>query len=72
MNSKEREKKRIELGKKFREARQAGRMTQQEVADAANIHVNYYSRIERGLENPSYEVLLDIKDVLKIKSLDLL
>ena len=46
-------------------------LTQQEVADAAGMHVNYYARIERGEENPTYDKLHDIKKALNIKSLGL-
>jgi transcriptional regulator with XRE-family HTH domain len=68
----EHEKMRKELGEKFRDIREKAHLTQQEVADAAGIHLNYYARIERGLENPSYEKLQDIKKALNVKSLGLL
>ena len=70
--SSEHEELRKELGKKLRGIREESRLTQQEVADAADMHVNYYARIERGEENPTYDKLQDIKKALKIKSLDLL
>ncbi|MGH2638190.1 MAG: helix-turn-helix domain-containing protein [Rhabdochlamydiaceae bacterium] len=60
------------LGEKFRGIREAAHLTQKEVADLANLHVNYYARIERGEENPTYDKLQDIKKALNIKSLDLL
>jgi transcriptional regulator with XRE-family HTH domain len=63
---------RKKLGEKIRGIREAAHLTQQEVADTAGMHVNYYARIERGEENPSYDKLQDIKKALKIKSLDLL
>jgi transcriptional regulator with XRE-family HTH domain len=63
---------RKELGEKLRSIREAARLTQKEVAGLANVHVNYYARIERGQENPSFEKLQAIMKVLKIKSLDLL
>jgi transcriptional regulator with XRE-family HTH domain len=56
------------LGNKLRDYREEAKMTQAEVAKLADIHVNYYSRIERGEENPTYEVLTKIKKALKIKS----
>ena len=62
---------RKELGVKFRTAREAVKLTQQQVADAADVHVNFYARVERGEENPSFEKLQSIMKVLKIKSLDL-
>ena len=36
------------------------------------MHVNYYARIERGEENPSFEKLQSIMRVLHTKSLDLI
>ena len=60
------------LGEKLRGTREATRMTQKEVAEVAGVHVNYYARIERGEEIPTYDKLQDIKKALKIKSLDLL
>lgn len=59
-----------DLGAKLKKARLSSGLTQQDVADKANIHVNFYARIERGEENPSYEKLSSILKALKIKSLD--
>lgn len=72
MASTEQDKIRKELGEKLRNVRESAHLTQQEVADAAGMHVNYYARIERGEENPSFEKLQSIMKVLRIKSLDLL
>ena len=52
---------RKKLGEKLRGIREAAHLTQKEVADRANVHVNYYARIERGEENPTYDKLQDIK-----------
>lgn len=71
MNSGEQDKARKELGEKLRKAREATKLTQQQVADAADVHVNFYARIERGEENPSFEKLQSVMKVLGIKSLDL-
>ena len=60
------------LGEKLRQVRESAHLTQADVAKAADVHVNYYARIERGEVNPSYEKLQSIKRVLKIQSLDLL
>jgi transcriptional regulator with XRE-family HTH domain len=59
------------LGEKLRKAREAVKLTQQEVATAADMHVNFYARIERGEENPSFEKLQSIMKVLGIESLEL-
>jgi transcriptional regulator with XRE-family HTH domain len=58
------------LGEKLKKAREQSGMTQAELADKAGIHFNYYARIERGEENPSFEKLQSIMKVLKIKSFD--
>lgn len=57
-----------DLGKKLRAFREKAGLTQAEVAKSTDISVNYYARIERGEENPTYEVLHQIKKALKIKS----
>jgi transcriptional regulator with XRE-family HTH domain len=56
-----------QLGKNLKNARTKANMTQAEVATKAKIHVNYFARIERGEENPSYEILENISKALKIK-----
>ena len=57
------------LGNKFRSARKKANLTQEEVAERTDMHVNYYARIERGEINTSYEKLHKIAKVLKIKIL---
>lgn len=37
-----------QIGKTFKGAREKAGLTQAEVAKKADIHVNYYARIERG------------------------
>lgn len=60
------------LGKKIKTARRKSNMTQAEVAEKADIHVNYFAQIERGEVNPSYEVLEAIAKALKVNSSDIL
>lgn len=55
------------LGDKLRSVRKKANLTQEEVADRTDMHVNYYARIERGEINTSYEKLHKIAQVLKIK-----
>jgi transcriptional regulator with XRE-family HTH domain len=71
MTSREFDRARKALGETLRQAREKTQLTQQDVADEADMHVNYYARIERGQENPSFEKLQSIMKVLKIKSLNL-
>jgi transcriptional regulator with XRE-family HTH domain len=61
---------RKELGAKLKAARERAEMTQAEVAEAANVNVNYYARIERGEENPSFEKISAILKALGIGSLE--
>ena len=60
---------RKELSEKLKRAREKANLTQLEVAEKTGMHVNYYARIERGEINTSYEKLLKIGEVLKIKIL---
>lgn len=63
---------RKEVGRRIKAARRKTDLTQVEVAKQAGIHVSYYSRIERGEENPSVEILENIAKALKVKSSDIL
>jgi len=56
-----------EFGKICRKARIQAGLTQVQVAQKTDIHVNYYSRIERGEVNLSLEIMNNILKVLKIK-----
>ncbi len=55
-----------QIGKKFKQARIKKKLTQVEVAEKANIHVNYYARIERGEESPSLDTLSTIAKILNV------
>jgi len=72
MASKDQENRRKELGNQLKKVREQAGLTQTQVAAVASVHVNYYARIERGEENPTFEKLQGIMKALKIKSLDLL
>ena len=65
------QKAREELGKKLKNARNKKGLIQAEVAERADIQPNYYARIERGEENPSFEVLHRIASALKVKLSDI-
>ncbi len=60
------------LGGRLRKARESIKLTQLEVADKADVSVNYYAQIERGEVNLSYEKLQRIAKVLNIKTIDML
>jgi transcriptional regulator with XRE-family HTH domain len=72
MATKDQDTRRKELGEKLRKVREQAGLTQTEVAASAGLSGNYYARIERGEENPSFEKLESIKEALNIKSLDTL
>ena len=60
------------IGKKLKDARKKLELKQSEVAEKANISVNYYARIERNEENPTLETLERVLKALKLKSSDVL
>lgn len=63
---------RSNIGKRLKKARRELGLTQVEVAEKADIHPNYYARIERDEANPSLEIFKDILKVLKVESSEIL
>lgn len=61
-----------QLGRNIKKARQKKGFTQASVANKAQVHINYYARIERGEVNPSVEILEAIVKALKVKSSDIM
>ncbi len=61
-----------QLGQNIKKVREKVGKTQEEVAQDAGIHVSYLSRIERGVVNPSIEIVENIAKSLRIKSSDIL
>jgi transcriptional regulator with XRE-family HTH domain len=60
------------VGNNLKQARENAKMTQLEVANKAEINVNYYARIERGEKEPSIDTLNKLAKVLKIKVSDVI
>jgi len=60
------------IGNKLRIARKKLKLKQSDVANKAEISVNYYARIERDEENPTLETVEKIFKALKVKSTDIL
>lgn len=54
------------LGNKLKQARKKAKLTQEDVAERADINANYYARIERGEAMPRYDIVKQIAKVLKI------
>lgn len=60
-----------DLGARLKIAREKAKLTQAEVGKIAKVHANYYARIERGEENPTFDVLYRILKALKLDSIDI-
>ncbi|MGZ5442066.1 MAG: helix-turn-helix domain-containing protein [Thermoanaerobaculia bacterium] len=56
------------LGERIRELRKARAISQERLAELAEIHENHVRRIERGEANPSFLVLLRIARALGVKA----
>ncbi len=59
---------RKKFGIHLRELRVARRLTQEELADRADMHFTYIGQIERGLRNPSLINLEKIAKALKVNA----
>jgi len=60
------------FGKHLRKLRQERKLTQEELADRANMHFTYVGQIERGLRNPSLVNLYKLARALRIRGGELL
>lgn len=58
---------RKKVGLNVRRAREALGISQEELADRAEIHRTYISGVERGVRNPTISVLDKIAKALKVK-----
>ncbi len=56
------------FGNKLKDVREQHELTQEDVAKGIGITPNYYARIERGEENPTFSVIESICKALKVKS----
>lgn len=57
-----------EIGKRIQERRKELNLTQQEVYERLNVSQNHYSRIENGHVGMSFEILLEICDILQVST----
>ena len=55
------------IGKRIQELRKTQRLSQEQVAEKADISPNYLSRIECGKENPTLDMLIKLADTLKVE-----
>ena len=60
------------IGKRIREARHKKKMTQEQLAEKAEITVVYLSELERGIKLPSLTVFVAIADALHVSTDSLL
>lgn len=60
------------LGKRIREARHKKKMTQEQLAEKAEIGLYYLGEVERGVKTPSLKVFVAIADVLEVSTDSLL
>ncbi len=63
---------RKEFGDHLRKIRLSRKLTQEELADLANMHFTYIGQIERGVRNPSLVNLHKLAKALKISAGQLL
>jgi transcriptional regulator with XRE-family HTH domain len=54
------------IGLRIRGIRKDRRLTQEQLAEKANVHPKYVSSLERGQENPTLEVLLKLAGALDV------
>jgi len=57
---------------KVRNRRNALGLTQEELAEKANCHVNYIGGIERATRNPSLTIIISIAKALEVPSKELM
>lgn len=58
---------RVQFGKRLRQLRRERDLTQEYLAEAAEISVDMLSNIERGVNAPSFETLEKLAAVLKVQ-----
>lgn len=63
---------RAAFGTAVRELRTERGLSQEDLADAAHLHVTYLSGIERGLRNPSLDKLNALAAALQLSTLELI
>ncbi|UVK55844.1 helix-turn-helix domain-containing protein [Mesorhizobium sp. AR02] len=59
------------VGRNFARLRAAAQLTQEQVAERADISQQYVSGLERGQRNPSVETVLKIAQALGVSHVDL-
>ena len=55
------------LGQLMRQARKSQGLSQEQLSERVEITPNYLSRIERGTENPTLDMLIRLADALEVE-----
>lgn len=58
------------LAETLREAREKAGISQEKLAERAGLHRTYISQLERGLKNPSLDVIVDLARGLRVAPLE--
>ena len=61
-----------QVGKRIQRIRKAQKISQERLAELADVSMNYVSRIERGTENPSLDILIRVGRALDMVPYQLL
>jgi transcriptional regulator with XRE-family HTH domain len=59
-----------QLGKRIKQIRKAAKLTQESLAEKAGLSVEYISRLERGLSQPSFKTLEALAKSLNVNAKD--
>ncbi|MDZ8106578.1 MAG: helix-turn-helix transcriptional regulator [Nostoc sp. DedQUE12a] len=62
---------RTRFGRKLRQIRRLKNLTQQQLAEATGISVEFLSNIERGINAPSFDTLEKLVEVLNVSYVEL-
>ena len=58
---------RIVFGKRIRELRLKRKLSQEKLAELADLHRNYVGVLERGLQNPSLLIIVKLARALEVR-----
>ncbi|MBO1057403.1 MAG: helix-turn-helix transcriptional regulator [Dolichospermum sp. JUN01] len=61
----------VKFGRRLRQIRRLKNLTQEQLAEATGISVEFVSNIERGINAPSFDTLEKLADVLNVSYVDL-
>lgn len=63
--------KRILLGRRIRDIRKAKGWTQEQLGSKADVSYKFIGEIERGVQNPSFDILVKIAGALEVELFEL-